>query len=227
MQYLLSAHILRTTSGCALPKRPVAATSSGRRRAMRRYAATSGGQPRAYSDSFVRRKDRRRGDPVEISLIELARDHSIAFGFLEKIANGRVQSRIAVPETLRDGGDGPMPRNSAWLVPDVAARRRIARRRPELVLTSGQSGQKMTPPSGRPQLTLHYFSSRGRCSLTHQRSIPDRGAEEISRATTIDCLRNDARPQNRRVTVSGKLDRFGSALVYPPIFIEAKTIKGK
>jgi hypothetical protein len=33
--------------------------------------------------------------------------------------------------------------------------------------------------------------------------------------------------QNRHVTISGKLDRFGSALVYPPIFIAVTTISGK
>jgi hypothetical protein len=33
--------------------------------------------------------------------------------------------------------------------------------------------------------------------------------------------------QNRRVAVSGRLGRFGSALVYPPIYIEGTTIKGK
>jgi hypothetical protein len=36
-----------------------------------------------------------------------------------------------------------------------------------------------------------------------------------------------ARWQNRHVVISGKLGRFGSALVSPPIFIEVTTIKGK
>ena len=32
---------------------------------------------------------------------------------------------------------------------------------------------------------------------------------------------------NRHVTISGKLDRFGSARVYPPIFMEVTTIREK
>ena len=36
-----------------------------------------------------------------------------------------------------------------------------------------------------------------------------------------------ARWQNRHVVISGKLGRFGSALVSPPIFIWVTTIKGK
>jgi hypothetical protein len=36
-----------------------------------------------------------------------------------------------------------------------------------------------------------------------------------------------AKWQNRHVTISGKLNRFGSALVHPPIFIEVTTIKGE
>jgi hypothetical protein len=32
---------------------------------------------------------------------------------------------------------------------------------------------------------------------------------------------------NRHVTISGKLDRFGSALVYPPIFVAVTSISGK
>jgi hypothetical protein len=33
--------------------------------------------------------------------------------------------------------------------------------------------------------------------------------------------------QNRHVVISGTLQRFGSALVHPPFFIEVKTIKGQ
>jgi hypothetical protein len=33
--------------------------------------------------------------------------------------------------------------------------------------------------------------------------------------------------KNHHVAISGKLHRFGSALVYPPIFIEVTTVRGK
>ena len=36
-----------------------------------------------------------------------------------------------------------------------------------------------------------------------------------------------ARWSNRQVTIAGRLGRFGSALVHPPIFIEISTIKGR
>jgi hypothetical protein len=43
----------------------------------------------------------------------------------------------------------------------------------------------------------------------------------------MDFKNQIVRWQNQHVTISGKLNRFGSALVYPPIFIEVTTIRGK
>jgi hypothetical protein len=53
------------------------------------------------------------------------------------------------------------------------------------------------------------------------------GCEDWREIVIMESEHQLSRWQNRRVTISGTLNRFGSALVYPPIFIESTTIKGK
>jgi hypothetical protein len=77
----------------------------------------------------------------------------------------------------------------------------------------------------RPAETLLLkVDGRLRTKLPGGDECDDRGQDEIAILDVDDALFNDAKWVGRHVTITGKLDRFVSAVVYPSIYIEILSI---